>query len=154
MKLRILSITHKNPTWINDGFAYYYKRLRPWCKLELVEISAEKRFAKSAKKAIVCREGEKLIAARNAEFTIALDVEGQSFSTPLLAKNLLHWQQKYATIDVLIGGPDGLSEACLNKADLKWSLSPLTFPHFLVRVLIAEQLYRAFSLIYHHPYHR
>ncbi|HRE32868.1 MAG TPA: 23S rRNA (pseudouridine(1915)-N(3))-methyltransferase RlmH, partial [Candidatus Berkiella sp.] len=85
---------------------------------------------------------------------IALDVQGQAFSTQTLATNIANWQQEGNRLVFLIGGPDGLSEACLKRANVKWSLSMLTFPHVLARVILLEQLYRATSLLANHPYHR
>ena len=155
MKIRILTITHKTPTWITAGFNEYAKRLPPQYALELVEIPAEKRHAKSDIKNIIERESEKLLTAcKPTHRIVTLDVKGKYFSTEQLATLMNEWQQSGRGIDLLIGGPDGLSETCLKKAEMSWSLSPLTFPHFLVKLILAEQIYRVFTINTQHPYHR
>lgn len=154
LQIRILSITHKTPSWIQAGFEDYQKRLKPWCKLTLVEIPAEKRSTSSSMAKIIQREGEKLIANIKSEWVIALNINGELWSTEALAQKLSAWQIHHSQIDCLIGGPDGLSQNCLKKASVQWSLSPLTFPHFFVKLILAEQFYRALSLLEHHPYHR
>ena len=154
MKIRILSITHKTPAWIEEGYQEYAKRLPPSCSLELIEVPAEKRLNADSKR-IIAREGEKMLAAIKANhFVIALDVQGKLWTTQQLAHNLANWQQQGRNIDLLIGGPDGLAAECLKKAEEKWSLSPLTFPHILVRLILAEQIYRAWSINQGHPYHK
>ena len=85
---------------------------------------------------------------------IALDIQGKPWSTEQLSAQLAEWLQGGQHLDLLVGGSEGLSETCLKKAETRWSLSPLTFPHCLVRVLVAEQLYRAHSLLIGHPYHK
>jgi 23S rRNA (pseudouridine1915-N3)-methyltransferase len=100
-------------------------------------------------------EGERLLGAlQPRDQVIALDVRGDSWDTPRLAQQLDGWMQAGADVAFLIGGADGLSAACLARAQQRWSLSMLTFPHMLVRVVLAEQLYRAWSLLSGHPYHR
>lgn len=155
MKIRLLTITHKSPSWIKEGYEEYAKRLPPSCALELVEIPAEKRTSHSDLSRIAERETEKMLAAiKPNHLVIALDVKGKLWSTEELAEQLSHWLQGGRNIDLLIGGPEGLSPQCLQKAEQKWSLSPLTFPHILVRLIVAEQIYRAFSILQQHPYHR
>ncbi len=155
MKIRLLTITHKSPAWIQAGYEEYAKRLPATCSLELVEIAAEKRTLHADIKRITEREGEKMLAAiKPTHRVIALDVQGKLWTTEQLAKQLAEWQQEGRNMDLLIGGPEGLSPACLKKAELIWSLSPLTFPHILVRLIVAEQIYRAWSMLNHHPYHR
>lgn len=155
MRIRLLTITHKSPTWITAGYAEYVKRLPPTCILELVEIPAEKRLVNADIARITQREGEKMLACIKPQHrVIALDVKGKYWSTEDLAKHLAQWQQDGRSIDLLIGGPEGLAPACLEKAEQLWSLSPLTFPHFLVRLIVAEQLYRACTILSGHPYHR
>ena len=88
------------------------------------------------------------------ETFIFLDEHGKSFSTVQLSEKLQHWRETWSNISLLVGGPDGLSQECLDRADAKWSLSPLTLPHPLVRIIIAEQVYRAWSILAKHPYHR
>lgn len=155
MNIRIIAIGNKMPAWVAEGYNEYSKRFPPSCTLELHEIPAEKRTKQADIARITQREGEKILAAIKPNHrVIALDVLGKGWSTEQLAANLKTWQQDGRDIDLLIGGPDGLSEACLKKAETRWSLSPLTLPHPLVRILLAEQLYRAVTILQGHPYHR
>lgn len=155
MRIRLLTITHKSPAWIKTGYEEYIKRLPPSCTLELIEIPAEKRMANADIKRLTEREGEKMLAhIKPTHRVIALDVKGELWSTEELATKLSNWQQDGRHIDLLVGGPDGLAPACLARANEKWSLSRLTFPHILIRLIVAEQIYRAFSILQNHPYHR
>lgn len=155
MFIRILAIGNKMPSWVDEGYREYAKRFPPSCKLELVEIAAEKRSKQSDIQRLTDREGQKLLdAIKPGNRVIALDVLGQSWSTEKLAENLASWHMEGRNIDLLIGGPDGLASECLKKAETKWSLSPLTLPHPLVRIVLAEQLYRALTIMQNHPYHR
>lgn len=155
MLFRILAIGSKMPSWINEGFQEYAKRFPPGWSLELCEIPAEKRGKNADISRIVEQEGEKILTILKPNHrVIALNVKGQAWSTEQLAKNLQTWSQEKYNVDFLIGGPDGLSTACLKKAELHWSLSTLTLPHPLVRVLLVEQLYRGLSILQKHPYHR
>lgn len=155
MHIRILAIGTKMPAWVDEGFQEYAKRFPPSCSLELVEIPAEKRTKNSDIPRLTLREGEKILALiKPGNRVIALDVQGKSWSTEQLAKNLEGWHFEGRDIDLLIGGPDGLASTCLQKAELKWSLSPLTLPHPLVRIVLTEQLYRALTIMQGHPYHR
>lgn len=155
MRLRLLTITHKSPSWIQEGYEEYAKRLPASCALELIEIPAEKRTANADLKRIAEREGEKMLALIKPNHrVIALDVQGKLWSTEQLANELGNWQQDGRHVDLLVGGPEGLAPQCLQKAEQKWSLSPLTFPHILVKLIVAEQVYRAWSILQNHPYHR
>ncbi|HSW69669.1 MAG TPA: 23S rRNA (pseudouridine(1915)-N(3))-methyltransferase RlmH [Gammaproteobacteria bacterium] len=155
MIIRILAIGNKMPSWIETGFRDYAKRFTSGCSLELVEIPAEKRTKNSDISRTIERESEKLLTAvKSNHDLIALDVKGEMWSTHQLTEELKKWQREGRHVDLLIGGPDGLSETCLRKAHGKWSLSPLTLPHPLVRIILAEQLYRAWSVLQNHPYHR
>lgn len=155
MRIRLLAIGNKLPDWVQEGVQEYLKRFPAFCSIELIEIAAEKRSKQSVIQRLVEREGEKLIAClKPGNLVIALEVKGSLWSTEKLSEQLQTWQDRGQNIDMLIGGPDGLSSACIKKADIKWSLSPLTLPHPLVRIIVAEQLYRAFSILQNHPYHR
>lgn len=155
MRIRLLSITHKTPAWIQTGYEEYAKRLPASCALELIEIPAEKRSVNADLKRLTEREGQKMLAAiKPQHLVIALDVKGTAWSTEQLATQLSTWLQNGRHVDLLIGGPEGLSPECLKKAEQRWSLSPLTFPHILVKLIIAEQIYRAHSILQQHPYHR
>jgi 23S rRNA (pseudouridine1915-N3)-methyltransferase len=155
MLIRLIAVGNKMPDWVETGFQEYAKRLPAGYTLKLIEISPEKRSKQSDIKRITEKEGEKILALLKPEnLIIALDIPGQRWSTEQLAKSLHNWHAESQNVDLLVGGPDGLSPACLQKARLKWSLSPLTLPHPLVRIIVAEQIYRAFSIIQNHPYHR
>lgn len=155
MLIRILAIGNKMPSWVDEGYLEYAKRFPFSCQLEIVEIPAEKRTKQADIARITEREGQKLLAAiKPGNRIIALDVKGQTWSTEQLANHLNTWHQEGRNTDLLIGGPDGLSPVCLQKAEMKWSLSALTLPHPLVRIILAEQLYRALSILQKHPYHR
>lgn len=164
MRIRLLAVGNKLPSWVEEGFNEYLKRFPDSCYVELVEIPAEKRSkqtnprlkqAGSSIQQLIDREGEKLLAAiKPGNRVVALEITGQLWSTEQLATHIDKWKNEGRNIDMLIGGPDGLSAACIKKADTKWSLSPLTLPHPLVRIVVAEQLYRAVSILQNHPYHR
>jgi len=151
------------PDWVEQGFAEYVKRLPPECTLELTEIEPARRGKSRGKAAgsvalrhrLRADEGDRLLKAIPADaLVIALDVSGRTWSTEQLADRLQDWMASGRDIALLVGGADGLSAECLARADLRWSLSPLTFPHPLVRVMLAEQIYRAWSILAGHPYHR
>ncbi len=155
MLIRLLAIGTKMPAWIEQGFLEYAKRFPASCQLKLIEVPAAKRTKNSVIERLVEEEGEKLLAViKPNHHVIALEIKGKMWSTEQLAAQLENWQNERRNIDLLIGGPDGLSNRCLQKAETKWSLSPLTLPHPLVRVILAEQLYRATSILQGHPYHR
>lgn len=155
MHIHLIAIGTKMPSWIDAGFSEYARRLPPEFKLQLTEIPAQKRLKNSNIPQVVEIESEKLIsAAKPYHRTILLDVKGKAWSTETLANELNRSKEKGESIALLVGGPDGVSETCRNRCQEKWSLSSLTLPHPLVRIIIAEQVYRAWSLLVHHPYHR
>ncbi len=155
MLIRLLAIGTKMPSWVEEGYKDYAKRFPSSCQLELVEIPAAKRTKNSVIERLIEEEGDKLLAAiKPGNQVIALDVKGQMWNTEQLAAQIKNWQSGRRNVDLLIGGPDGMSNRCLQKAEMKWSLSPLTLPHPLVRIILAEQLYRANSILQNHPYHR
>ncbi len=143
------------PAWVTEVSDDYAARLPSHCQLVIREIANEKRTKHSDLQRIREAEGEKLLAAIPPHsLVIALDVLGKAWSTEQLASQMEQWMASGQDVVLLVGGPEGLSTACLQRADLKWSLSPLTFPHPLVRVILAEQLFRAWSILSKHPYHR
>lgn len=155
MRLRLLAVGTRMPGWVEEGCAEYTKRLSGDMTLELVEITAGKRSKGADLARLKEQEGEALLAAlKPQERVIALDVLGRTLSTEDMAATLRDWQVDGRPAALLIGGPEGLSRAVLERADEKWSLSRLTLPHPLVRIVIAEQIYRAWSLLKGHPYHR
>ena len=143
------------PAWVEQGYREFSKRLPHECSLQLLEIPLGKRSKSQAPERARDAEGQAMLAAIPADcFVVALDVRGKAWSTEDLALKLQDWMASGRDLALLIGGPDGLSPACLQRADQRWSLSSLTFPHALVRVLVAEQLYRAWTVTTGHPYHR
>jgi 23S rRNA (pseudouridine1915-N3)-methyltransferase len=143
------------PDWVKSGYDEYAKRLPRECRLQLVEIPAGKRGKGANLARAIREEGERMLAALPKEaHVIALDMRGKQWDTPQLAQRLKDWLQDGHDVALLTGGPDGLAESCLKRADHLWSLSKLTLPHPLVRIVVAEQLYRAWSLLKGHPYHR
>jgi 23S rRNA (pseudouridine1915-N3)-methyltransferase len=155
VRVRLVAAGTRLPAWIDAGFAEYQRRLPRETPLELVEIAVTRGTAKGAAARAVRGEGERMLAALPPRaWVVALDVGGRAVDTPGLAR---WWSRRLADgsdVAFLIGGPEGLAPACLARADERLSLSALTFPHGLVRVLLAEQLYRAASLLKGHPYHR
>ena len=155
MKIRLISIAQRVPTWVREGFDEYRRRLPHECTLELLESPPVKRAKGVDPMRAREREGESLLnAVPKGSRIIALDEKGQGWDSRELARRLDAWMQEGRDAALLIGGADGLSDACREQAEQIWSLSPLTFPHALVRVLAAEQIYRAWSLLRGMPYHR
>lgn len=155
MDIHLLAVGNRMPDWVSAGYAEYAGRLTQECILHLHEITAEKRGKKADLEGIRRREGEQLLAAIPAgSQVIALDVKGRAWSTEQLSVQVSNWMQDGRNVSLLVGGPEGLADACLQRAEQRWSLSPLTLPHPMVRVLVAEQLYRAWSILKGHPYHR
>ena len=155
MRIRLIAVGQKMPAWVDQGYKEYAKRINGDCRLELVELPMQKRGKNTNIEQLKEKEGKTILdAIKPSERLIALDVLGKAISTEQLADNIKSWQMDGRDVALVIGGPDGLSEAVLNKADNKISLSKLTLPHPLVRVILAEQLYRAWTINQGHPYHR
>lgn len=155
VKMNLIAIGTHMPTWVATSFIEYQKRLPKECKLNLIEITQSQRTKNSNTAQLIAAEGKKILATiPKKSRVIALDEKGELWNTKQLAEKLQRWQLEAQDISFLIGGPDGLSISCLKHAAHTWSLSPLTLPHMLVRIIVAEQLYRAWSLLKKHPYHR
>ena len=155
MRIHLIAVGTRMPAWVVDAYQEYAKRLPRECALRLVEIPLSKRRKSLSSSQAAEDEGQHLLASLPKDCTvIALDVRGKNWSTEELAVRLQDWLGSGRDVALLIGGPDGLSADCLKRADLKWSLSALTYPHSLVRVVLAEQLYRAWTINTGHPYHR
>ncbi len=143
------------PDWVNEGYADYARRVpRDW-PLELVELRPENRSASRSTEQTLAAEALRVEAAcSEGGLRVVLDERGAAWTTEKLAKQLAAWDSEGRRADFLIGSADGLAPKLKTKADAMWSLSAGTLPHGLVRVILAEQLYRAVSLLRGHPYHR
>jgi 23S rRNA (pseudouridine1915-N3)-methyltransferase len=155
MNIHLIAVGDKMPRWVQEGYQEYARRLPPECALKLTEISARHRGKNADIVRITRDEGRQMLEAiPKGSRVIALEVSGRSWSTEDLSRQLENWMAGGQDIALLVGGPEGLAAECRARADQLWSLSPLTLPHPLVRVVVAEQLYRAWSILRNHPYHR
>lgn len=155
MQIHLFAVGNRMPGWVTEGFHEYAKRLPRDCELVLREFAPGKRGKNADLARIREDEGQRILAALGRDDrVIALEVEGKPWRTEDLAAWLADWQRQGRRVALLVGGPEGLADACRVRAEQQWSLSPLTLPHPLVRVIVAEQLYRAWSLLNNHPYHR
>jgi 23S rRNA (pseudouridine1915-N3)-methyltransferase len=153
VKLIVIAIGHRMPAWIDAGFAEYAGRMPREARIELAALKPAQRGGPV--KRILDAEGERILAALPAGCVkIVLDERGTLFDTMALARRMARWLETGRNVAFIVGGADGLSDAVKKSADLAWSLSPLTLPHGLARVVLAEQLYRAASILHNHPYHR
>lgn len=158
MKTKILTVGHKMPTWVEMGVKDYHKRIQPMMTTDITELAPAKR-SKNPSPAEIDKykhqEGLAILSAHPPKNVLwVLDVKGKMLSTERLADRLQNAMTDGTDISIVIGGTDGISPDVLARADFVWSLSDLTLPHPLVRVVLMEQLYRAMSIIHHHPYHR
>lgn len=155
MKTRLISVGERMPTWVAEGFAEYRKRLSRELPLDLVEIPLGARGKGRDPARAIADEGAAVLAALPKDvYVVALDGRGKSWSSEQLAEQLARWRQSGRDLAILVGGPDGHAADVLARADQQWSLGPLTLPHMLVRLVVAEQLYRAVTILEGHPYHR
>jgi len=155
MKINLIAIGDQMPNWVETAFTDYQKRMPRECQLLLHEIPMPKRSKTTSIEKLKSLEAElilKKIPANN--YIIALDEYGKSWSTSSLADEMKLWLTSGQNISIIIGGPDGLASSILQTAKEKRSLSKLTLPHPVVRIIVAEQLYRAWSILNNHPYHR
>ena len=151
----MVAVGQRMPAWIEAGFGEYAKRMPREAALELVQIRPEPRTSGAPVERLMAAEGKRVRAALpQGSFKVVLDERGQVCTTKALARRLENWLMAGRDVAFVIGGPDGLEEGFRGEADWLWSLTPLTLPHGLVRVLVAEQLYRASSILKNHPYHR
>lgn len=155
MRLRLIAVGTRPPAWVRQAYEQYTRRLGPRLKVDLLEIEPGSRSPGKSPARAVEAEGRRILSqVREREFVVALDEGGRELTTRVLADWLAARMQAGRDVALLIGGPDGLAAPVLARADLTLSLSRLTLPHALVRVVVAEQLYRALSILSHHPYHR
>lgn len=155
MRIHLIAIGHRRAGWEQDGFREYARRMPPELSLELHEIASSKRTKRSPAERWVEDEGRRLVAAvPGGARVVALDERGSRWTTLELAKRIERWMHDGRDLALLVGGADGLAPACIEAAEHRWALSPLTLPHGLARIVVAEQLYRASTIIRRHPYHR
>lgn len=155
MKAKLVSVGERMPAWVAEGFSEYRKRLSRELPLDLLEIPLGARGKGRDPARAKADEGAAVLAALGRDVhVVALDGRGKPWSSEQLAAQLAQWRQSGRDLAILIGGPDGHAEPVFARADQHWSLGPLTLPHMLVRLLVAEQLYRAVTILEGHPYHR
>ena len=155
MQLLVAAVGQRMPGWVNEAWTEYSRRMPPGMALNLREISLAKRSKNADTIRLTAVESRAMYAAMpNRARVIALDVKGQAWSTEKLAARMEQWMGDGRDVGFMIGGPEGIDEDIMKKADDRWSLGPLTLPHPLVRVVLAEQLYRAWTITQNHPYHR
>lgn len=155
MKINLVAVGTKMPAWVTQGFEEYSKRLPRECQLQLIEVAPAKRGKTAQPEQWKKDEATRILnLIPDNHLVIALEVTGKSWSTEALSDNMQGWLSDGRDVSLLVGGPDGLDASCLKRADQKWSLSAMTLPHPLVRIVLAEQLYRAWTILQNHPYHR
>ena len=155
MRIHLIAIGHRRAGWERDGFREYARRMPPELALELHEIAPAKRTKRVPAERGVEDEARRLLAAvPGGACVVALDERGAAWTTQELANRIERWMQDRRALALLIGGADGLAPACIEAAEHRWSLSPLTLPHGLARIVVAEQLYRTSTILRRHPYHR
>ena len=155
MVIHFITVGQKMPKWVQDGYAEYAKRLPKSCALNLVELPMAQRGKTGSVAKYKAEEAKRIIAAvPNGAKLIVLDEHGQQVTTKQLADKVEDWMASGQDVALIVGGPDGLEKELIQQAEWKWGLSKLTMPHPMVRILVAEQIYRAYSVINNHPYHR
>ena len=155
MRIHLIAIGHRRTGWEQDGYREYARRMPPELPIELHEIPASKGTKRDSTERRVEDEGKRLTAAiPSGARVVALDERGTTWTTRELANRIERWMHDGRDLALLIGGADGLAPACIEVAEYCWSLSPLTLPHGLARIVVVEQLYRASTILRRHPYHR
>lgn len=155
MRVKVIAVGTRLPAWQQQGFLEYARRLPKECAMVLTEVPAAPRTKSRPTEQAIRKESDRMLAAiADSDYVIALDQPGVQYTSEDLAGLLGTWLGQGRDLALLIGGADGLSDASRTRAELRWSLSDLTLPHGLVRVLVAEQLYRAWTILRGHPYHR
>ena len=155
MRIAVISASAKQPEWVRQGFDFYARRLRGSCQLRLTEVPLARRVKSAPAARLREQDGSRILAAvPKGAHIVALDESGAGWSTGELTRRLEAWLERGQPTALLIGGPDGLSTACLDRAAERWAISSLTLPHGLARIVAAEAIYRAWSRLQNHPYHR
>jgi len=155
VRLRLIAVGSRMPRWVEEGWQEYVKRLPPELPLELVEIPLQTRGKNADVARLIRQEGEAMLGkVQPGERVVTLEVTGKPWSTEQLAETLQQWRLEARTVNLMVGGPEGLAPEVQARSEQRWSLSPLTLPHPLVRILVGEQLYRAWTVLAGHPYHK
>ncbi len=155
MRIRLISVGSKMPEWVELGYREYSRRLGHDLKLELVEIPLGRRSKGADISRLQEKEANQMLAAvGQGDLIVTMEILGKAWSTEQLSEKMSDWFHGGRNVSLMVGGPEGLHVTCTAKADQRWSLSPLTLPHPLVRVVVAEQVYRAWSILHNHPYHK
>lgn len=155
MNIHLIAVGARMPDWVKQAYDDYAKRLSTEIRLYLHEVKTEKRHRNLTSDQVRSREKDRILAlVPDDAILVVLDVQGKIWATEDLAEKMSDWMVQGRSIALVIGGPDGVDEQLLQRADRVWSLSHLTFPHPLVRVILVEQIYRSWSIIKNHPYHR
>ncbi len=152
MKIKIISVGNSPPKSIQDILLKYTSRFDNYFKIEILEIKSEKNFKSVGQKKM--QEAQKILKFIGTDFIISLDESGSPCSSINLSAKLSNWMQNFPNVTFIIGGADGLDKKIIEKSDWVWSLSKLTLPHNLVKIILVEQLYRASTILNNHPYHR
>ena len=155
MHIRLIAVSDRQPAWVGDAFDEYVRRLPGQWRFRLDRVSTARRSGAASLNQAVESEGHLVLKQlKPTETVVLLDESGTELTSEGLSVQLGDWQAAGSDLAFIIGGPDGVSAECARRADFRWSLSRLTLPHGLVRVVLAEQLYRAYTLLQGHPYHR
>lgn len=155
MRIHLITATNRQPAWVQTAYDEYARRLRGNVTLELRELPLARRTRTTTVQKAANDEAERMLSLiPKSSYVVALAETGKSWTTAQLADQLSFWMGLGQPVSLLVGGPDGLGRPCIERAQMHWSISPLTLPHGLVRVMVAEALYRAWSLLEGHPYHR
>lgn len=155
MRIRLVAVGSRMPGWVEQGWQEYARRMPPELPLELVEVPLGTRGKNADVSRLIRQEGEAMLArVQPGERVVTLEVHGRPWSTEQLAAEVERWRLDARTVNLMVGGPEGLAPEVCARSERRWSLSPLTLPHPLVRILVAEQLYRAWTVLSGHPYHK
>ena len=155
MQINIVAVGEKSPVWLEEGLNQYLARMPRECSVKIITVATTKRVKNISISQAQWHEKDLLLkAGSKSNYSIALDESGISWNTTKLVSNLESWLQNRPVVTLYIGGPDGFTKDFLEQVDAVWSLSSLTMPHMLVRLILVEQLYRAWTILQGHPYHR
>ena len=152
MKIRIVSVGNKPPKWVSESLTAYTTRIKHQCSLEWIEIKSETKFDSIVQKKK--QEASKLLNYTKDTYLIALNEDGDQYSSKKFSEKILNWMENFPSITFIIGGADGLDSSITNLSSFNLSLSKMTLPHHLVKIFLAEQIYRSLSILNNHPYHR